>query len=104
MDVREKLVEMIEKASYECDEGARDLWDMREVADGIADFLIANGVTVQECAEWEEIEDDWNMETIYKCSACKEEFVTIDGTPADNLWNYCPHCGAKMTPQSPKGE
>ena len=48
MDVREKLVELIEKASYECDEGARDLWDMREVADGIADFLIANGVTVQE--------------------------------------------------------
>jgi DNA-directed RNA polymerase subunit RPC12/RpoP len=73
-------------------------------ADGLADHLIANGVTVQECAEWEEIEDDWNMETIYKCSACKEEFVTIDGTPADNLWNYCPHCGAKMMPQPPKGE
>ncbi len=49
MDVREKLVELIEKASYECDEGTRDLYDMREVADGIADFLIANGVTVQEC-------------------------------------------------------
>ena len=48
MDVREKLVELIEKASYECDEGTRDLWDMRQVADGIADFLIAHGVTVQE--------------------------------------------------------
>ena len=48
MDVREKLVELLEKASYECDEGTRDLWDMRQVADGIADFLIANGVTVQE--------------------------------------------------------
>lgn len=68
------------------------------------EHLIANSVTAQECAEWEEIEDDWNMETIYKCSACKEEFVTIDGTPADNLWNYCPHCGAKMMPQPPKGE
>ena len=54
MDVREKLVELIEKASYECDEGTRDLYDMREVADGIADFLIANGVTVQ---EWISVDD-----------------------------------------------
>ena len=54
MDVREKLVELIEKASYECDEGTRDLYDMREVADGIADFLIAHGVTVQ---EWISVKD-----------------------------------------------
>lgn len=54
VDVREKLVELIEKASYECDEGTRDLWDMREVANGIADFLIANGVTVQ---EWISVKD-----------------------------------------------
>ena len=46
--------------------------------------------------EWTTIEDDWNEETIYKCSVCKEEFVTIDGTPPENLWNYCPCCGAKM--------
>ena len=54
MDVREKLMELIEKASYECDEGTRDLYDMREVADGIADFLIAHGVTVQ---EWISVDD-----------------------------------------------
>ena len=55
MEVREKLVELIEKASYECDEGTRDLYDMREVADGIADFLIAHGVTVQEWINSEEM-------------------------------------------------
>ena len=93
MDVREKLVELLKANFY-------DEYEFEE----IADLLIADGVTVQECATWEEIEDDWNMETIYKCSACKEEFVTIDGTPADNLWSYCPHCGAKMMPQPPKGE
>ena len=54
MDTKEKLVQLIEKASYECDEGTRDLYDMREVADSIADFLIANGVTVQEWALPEE--------------------------------------------------
>ena len=55
MDVREKLAELIEKASYECDEGTRDLYDMREVADGIADFLIAHGVTVPEWINSEEM-------------------------------------------------
>ena len=96
MDVREKLVEILRKPIF-----PHELVDPIEA---VADYLLDSGVTVQECAEWEEIEDDWNMETIYKCSACKEEFVTIDGTPADNLWNYCPHCGAKMMPQPPKGE
>ena len=98
MDVREKLVELLTNSQQ------LDVLDWTTGWEEAANYLIANGVTVQECAEWEEIEDDWNMETIYKCSACKEEFVTIDGTPADNLWNYCPHCGAKMTPQPPKGE
>ena len=98
MDVREKLVELLTNSPQ------LDVLDWTTGWEEAANHLIAHGVTVQECGEWEEIEDDWSMETIYKCSACKEEFVTIDGTPADNLWNYCPHCGAKMTPQPPKGE
>jgi DNA-directed RNA polymerase subunit RPC12/RpoP len=109
MEVRGKLVELM--GNLFCGDYGIDGCDSckynTEVmcsAYACADCLIANGATVQECGEWEEIEDDWNMETIYKCSACKEEFVTIDGTPADNLWNYCPHCGAKMMPQPPKGE
>ena len=100
MDVREKLVEIVKRAAYYCLPSNTEELHLNMFVTN----LIAHGVTVQECAEWEEIEDDWNMETIYKCSACKEEFVTIDGTPADNLWNYCPHCGAKMMPQPPKGE
>ena len=47
MDVREKLVELIVEASHECDD-FYDLWDMRQAADDIADFLIAHGVTAQE--------------------------------------------------------
>lgn len=42
------------------------------------------------------IEQEADMDTIYECSVCGEPFVTIDGTPADNLWHYCPNCGAKM--------
>ena len=46
--------------------------------------------------EWEEITYDWSGETIYSCSLCKEDFVTIDGTPAENLYNFCPNRGADM--------
>ena len=53
MDVREKLVELLEKASHECGD-FYDLWDMQQAADDIADFLIAHGVTVQ---EWISVKD-----------------------------------------------
>lgn len=33
---------------------------------------------------------------LYKCSNCGEEFQLMDGTPNDNDYDYCPHCGAKM--------
>ena len=29
----------------------------------------------------------------YTCSACREDYNTIDGTPD---YNFCPNCGAKM--------
>lgn len=47
--------------------------------------------------EWTTIEDNILMETVYKCSVCKEEFVTLDDeTPLKHLWNCCPCCGAIM--------
>ena len=78
MDVREKLVELIEKASYECDEGTRDLYDMREVADDIADFLIANGVTVQ---EWISVND--KMPEMGEHHQSEDVLVCIDYRPDD---------------------
>ena len=32
----------------------------------------------------------------YKCSACGEIQMLIEGTPKENGWKYCPNCGAKM--------
>ncbi len=43
---------------------------------------------------WDDVSDYYD--TIYCCSVCDEEFTLIDGTPRDNLLNYCPFCGAKM--------
>lgn len=94
MDVKKKLLEIL---------GDKFIFG-NSLLCAIASHLIDNTVTVQECGEWEEIEDDWSMEIIYRCSICKEEVVTIEGTPIDNLLYYCPHCGAKMMPQPPKGE
>lgn len=44
---------------------------------------------------WIEREETYG-DLYYECSECKEPFVLIDGTPQDNLYNYCPNCGARM--------
>lgn len=41
-------------------------------------------------------QDGYDGDTYYDCSECGESFCLIDGTPTDNLYNYCPNCGAKM--------
>lgn len=98
MDVREKLVELVKNAlrAY-----GKDLEKIVEPYEFIADFLISNGATVQECGHWEDYHGD------YVCSCCHTVFTD------DLVWlvrgesdepNYCPNCGAKMMPQPPKGE
>ena len=42
------------------------------------------------------IEQEQCGESLYSCSACGTEWVTIEGTPKENGMDYCPHCGAKM--------
>ena len=44
---------------------------------------------------WIEL-DRFLVDVVYRCSACGEDFVIVEGTPAENSWNYCPNCGAKM--------
>ena len=94
MDVREKLVELLDIIIQP---GQKTLGD-------IADYLIANGVTVQECACWQYIEDDVDEDNNIQayCSACgagdKHATSMIGKVP------YCWKCGRKMMPQPPKGE
>lgn len=49
----------------------------------------------QKTGRWIEQTDTQN-DVYYVCSNCKEAFTLIEGTPTDNLYNYCPNCGAKM--------
>ena len=97
MDVREKLVEFLEVDLSGSDGYEPEL---------IADYLIDHGVTAQEYGHWVSLTDCSNA-GVY-CSVCNKK-VYIE----DYAWcnrknklrsNYCPHCGANMMPQPPKGE
>lgn len=44
---------------------------------------------------WKTVED-WDGDEHYQCSECGAEFVLIEGTPNDNDYLYCSHCGARM--------
>ncbi len=60
------------------------------------DILSGNIEPDRKCGKCITIDDEYE-DTLYKCmSECHEDFVTIDGMPAQNLYKYCPNCGAKM--------
>ena len=44
---------------------------------------------------WIEKEEPY-FDVLFGCSACGEEFCFIEGNPSDNLYKYCPNCGARM--------
>ena len=104
MDVREKLVELCEDletlpccATYEEQ----------------AEYLISHGVTVQEYGHWVVYQSDKPYGSMddkewYRCSRCGKD---AHGRCYEDEWYSapilsanCPHCGAKMMPQPPKGE
>ena len=104
MDVREKLVGILKQAPFEG--RVLDEWWFEEKIKKIADHLISNGVTVQECGYWVSLTDCANA-GVY-CSVCHKKVYKEDYAWCNRKnklrSDYCPHCGAKMMPQPPKGE
>ena len=102
MNVREKLVELQLQADI-ADNISENGTQHREF---IADLMIANGVTVQECGYWVSLTDCANA-GVY-CSVCHKKVYKEDYAWCNRKnklrSDYCPHCGAKMMPQPPKGE
>ena len=107
MDVREKLVELLNEMQdsgiVETPAGFSFTKQYIE-NDKVASHLFDNGVTVQECAYWQYIEDDVDEDNNIQayCSVChagdKHATSMIGKVP------YCWKCGRKMMPQPPKGE
>lgn len=88
MDVREKLVELLDRFVYD------DLYSNNE----IVEKLMANGVTVRECLVAKQVVIDKKYKST-RCPSCN----AVLGASS----HYCWQCGQKVThnlPQPPKGE
>ena len=100
MDVREKLVELLTNSPQ------LDVLDWTTGWEEAANYLIAHGVTVQERGYWASLTDCANA-GVY-CSVCHKKVYKEDYARCNRKnklrSDYCPHCGAKMMPQPPKGE
>lgn len=114
MDIREKLVELL-KGSKLCSKRFDDQYSDGTIAI-IADYLIANGVTVQAldgceyCKEYEDL-----PEHFINGKPAGRVFDTCIQTDENGRWHlevpsgvdigikFCPVCGRKL-PQPPKGE
>lgn len=66
-----------------------------DYADDITDRLPASDVQEVRHGKWIYDCSDIGWAN-YKCSSCGECFVLEAGTPQENEYNFCPHCGAKM--------
>lgn len=112
MDVREKLVEL--QSIITCPNAICNFCEHfknkgtceKHKKEVIADNMIANGVTVQECGYWVSVIDCANA-GVY-CSVCHKKVYKEDYAWCNRKnklrSDYCPHCGAKMMPNPPKGE
>ena len=59
----------------------------------IVDEILTADVAPVRHGYWIEQENWAPDDYYYTCSACGEDYNTIDGTPD---YNFCPNCGAKM--------
>ena len=102
MDVREKLVELLQDENNPVWRWFPNNMAMMQ----LADYRISNGVTVQERGYWASLTDCANA-GVY-CSVCHKKVYKEDYAWCNRKnklrSDYCPHCGAKMMPQPPKGE
>ena len=96
MDVKEKMVKLLREAPYNIFDNKLGGMLFDSCLALIADHLIANGVTVQECGNWKY----YHKQNKAVCTSC--------GFERDLDTNFgkaiaCPNCGAYM-PQPQKEE
>lgn len=84
MSVKEKLVELLDNAIIDSD----DNYGFPNT-NQVADHLIANGVTVQECSNWKY----YHKQNKAVCTSCNFE-RDLDANFGKAI--ACPNCGAKM--------
>ena len=114
MDVREKLVELLD----DMQRSGTSYFGSSVENKKIATHLISNGVTVQEYAEWVHPKEHVVLNG-FLCSKCGHQEAShypINPRPSGGCMfdengnfyhppkiNYCPNCGAKMMPRATEG-
>lgn len=102
MDIREKLVELLQDENNPVWRWFPNNASMTQ----LADYLISNGVTVQERGYWASLTDCANA-GVY-CSVCHKKVYKEDYARCNRKnklrSDYCPHCGSKMMPPPAEGE
>ena len=58
--------------------------------------VVKDPESLRPTAHWENEDDYYGDSIVWCCSACKDRFILEDGTPEENNYEYCPHCGARM--------
>ena len=66
------------------------------ISDFLKEFFTKNNDDTEQHAHWEQPSYFDEENGVFRCSKCKEEFVLISGSPKENGYEYCPHCGCKM--------
>ena len=96
---RDAAISLIKQYGYDAIDGGRysldTVDDCIELANRIEALPSADVAPVVH-GRWEDSTDEWLGTDVYTCSKCRESYVLVEGTPEQNLWNYCPNCGAKM--------
>ena len=98
---REALVEWLKRIPLKDLSDGRGLCrvimedDFKKAIKKIPKGIIVNVAPVRH-GRWEDSIDEWFGTDVYTCSKCRESYVLVEGTPKENLWHYCPNCGAKM--------
>ena len=97
MDLKAKLVELLQHDNCPL------FMVFGDTVDVLADYLIAHGVTVQECTPkcWDVCYNNGNIQ--YRCPHCETVFVYMYKNHIAP--DVCKECGARLyLPQPPKGE
>ena len=85
------MVEYInrERARFEAKRYFKNMDEIQEDLDMLFCMLPSENVAPVRHGRWVKRGRRW------QCTNCKV-LMSIDGTPKENLLNYCPNCGAKM--------
>lgn len=97
--IQHRAYEIIATARPAFEDAPVELRDLANAVNDISDAILHDTFILLDDVDpcWIPSEDETGEgSNTYKCSACGETQMLIDGTPEDNGWIFCPHCGERL--------